>query len=100
MTIRVSKVRVKTRKVADLLQGEEIEAVLLAKAQAVADLAVSKGIRVEGVPGRIRIPVTATVTRGTKRSRARVTLDHPSGLAVESKHKLLASNIDAARDVP
>jgi hypothetical protein len=99
VTIKLSRVRVKRKKIRDLLQSDELDAVVLAKGQAVADLVVSKGIRVDGVPGRIRLPVVAKLA-STGRSRAHVILDHPSGRAVESKHKLLASNIDAARDVP
>lgn len=96
MTVRV-KVRVKSRKARDLLKSEELDVLLLTKAQAVADACVSAGIRVEGTPGRIALPVTAELASSESRSRARVTIDHPSGLAVESKHKLLATNIDAAR---
>jgi hypothetical protein len=98
--IKLSRVRVKRKVIRDLLQSDELDAVVLAKAQAVADLVVSKGVRVEGVPGRIRLPIVAKLASSGGRSRAHVILDHPSGLAVESKHKLLATNIDAARDVP
>jgi hypothetical protein len=99
MPIKVSRVRVKRKVIRDLLQSDALDAVVLAKGQAVADLVVSKGVRVEGVPGRIRLPVVAKLA-SSERSRAHVVLDHPSGLAVESKHKLLATNIDAARNVP
>jgi hypothetical protein len=100
MTIKVTRVTVKQSEVRKLLKGDALEALLGAKALAVADRVEAAGIRVEGEPGRIPLPVTVTVTRGRIRSRARVILDHPSGLSVESKHALLAGAIDAARNVP
>ncbi|MEU7972159.1 hypothetical protein AB0B48_08955 [Micromonospora sp. NPDC049089] len=98
MTIKVERVRVNRRGLRDLLRSEAMQEMLGRKALAVADAVEAAGIRVEGVPGRIALPVTVTVLAGSERARARVTLDHPSGLAVEAKHGILTSGIDAARD--
>lgn len=101
MTVRVRMI-VKSQKVTELLKGDELETLLAAKAEAVAAAAeiAADGIRIEGVPGRKSVPITSTVTRGSKRSRAVVTIDHPAGVAVEAKHAILAGAIDAARNVP
>ncbi|MFI6238341.1 hypothetical protein ACIBEF_00515 [Micromonospora sp. NPDC050795] len=98
MTIKVERVRVNRRGMRDLLRSEGMQEMLGRKALAVADVVEAAGIRVEGVPGRIALPVTVTVLAGSERARARVVLDHPSGLAVEAKHGILTSSIDAARD--
>ncbi|MEU5668950.1 hypothetical protein ABZ749_01005 [Micromonospora sp. NPDC047753] len=82
----------------NLLRSEGVQAVLVRKAEAVAEQVEAAGIRVDGVPGRIALPVTVDVAEGVERARATVTLDHPSGLAVEAKHGILTSSIDAARD--
>lgn len=97
MTIKVERVRVHRRAIRDLLRSEGVQEVLGRKALAVADEVEAAGIRVEGVPGRIALPVTVTVVAGSERARARVILDHPAGLAVEAKHGILTSSIDAAR---
>jgi hypothetical protein len=83
----------------DLLRSDGVQQMLGRKAEAVAQAVREAGIRVEGVPGRIPLPVTAIVSRGETRARALVILDHPSGRAVESKHAVLAGAIDAARTV-
>lgn len=97
MTIKVTRVRLKRRGMRELLRSEGVQAMLGRKAAAVADQVEAAGIRVDGVPGRTALPVMVDVAAGAERARARVTLDHPSGLAVEAKHGILTSSIDAAR---
>lgn len=98
MTIKVTRVKLNRRVMRDLLRSEDVQEMLGRKARAVADQVVAAGIRVEGTPGRTPLPVTVSVGAGKERARAAVILDHPSGLAVEAKHAILASSIDAARD--
>lgn len=98
MTIRVQRVRLKRREMRDLLKSEGVQGVLGRKGSAVAAEVEAAGIRVDGVPGRIPLPVTVEVSAGRGRARARVILAHPSGLAVESKHRVLGRSLDAARD--
>lgn len=100
MTIKVTRVRLDRRGMRDLLKSEGVQAMLGRKARAVADQVEAAGIRVEGIPGRIALPVTVKTSAGKGRARSRVILDHPSGLAVESKHRVLGRSLDAARDVP
>lgn len=99
MTVKVQRVRVTSAQVRQLQRSERVQAILARKGEAVAQAvrAASAGIRVEGVPGRVELPVTATLVVGRERARARVYLDHPSGIAVEAKHGVLTASIDAAR---
>lgn len=94
---RVSGVRVNDRGLQELMKGEQMQAILGAKAGAVAAEVEAAGIRVEGKPGRVDIPVTVTVRVGRTRARSRVFLDHPAGIAVEARHGVLTRAIDAAR---
>ncbi|MCG5460846.1 hypothetical protein MED01_004272 [Micromonospora sp. MED01] len=98
MSIKVTRVKLNRRGMRELLRSEAVQGVLGRKASAVAAEVEAAGIRVDGVPGRIALPVTVDVGAGTERARATVTLDHPSGLAVEAKHGILTSSIDAARN--
>lgn len=100
MSIKVGRVRLKGRGMRDLLRSEGVQQMLGRKAQAVAEQVEAAGIRVNGVPGKIALPVTVTATTGRGRARAQVILDHPAGAAVESKHAVLRRSLDAARDVP
>lgn len=86
--------------IGEILNRAETQEMLHAKGLAVADLIKSAGIRVEDIPGDIPLPVEVRTSGRGIRARTIVALDHPAGLAVESKHKLLARTIDAARDVP
>lgn len=97
MATRV-RVKLNRRGMRDLLRSEGVQAMLAGKAEAVAEQVEAAGIRVEGTPGKVALPVTVDVGAGTGRARARVILDHPAGIAVEAKHAVLASSIDAARD--
>lgn len=98
MSIKVTRVRLKRRGMRDLLRSDAVQAMLARKAEAVAEQVEAAGIRVDGEPGRIPLPVTVDVAAGSERARARVILDHPAGIAVEAKHGILTASIDAARD--
>ena len=97
--MKLTRLNVKTTGIRRLLSSPGVEADLGERALRVADEVEAAGIRVEGAPGRIDLPVTVTVATGGKRARARVILDHPAGQAVEAKHGILAASIDAAGDV-
>lgn len=99
MTVKVTRIKLNRRGMRDLLRSDDVQRDLARRAAAVAAQVEAAGIRVEGVPGRIPLPVAVDVSAGAERARARVVLDHPSGAAVEAKHGILTSSIDAARDV-
>lgn len=98
MAIKVGRIRLNRRGMRNLLRSEDVQEMLGRKAFAVAEQVEAAGIRVEGVPGRIPLPVTVSVAAGQERARASVILDHPAGIAVEAKHGILTASIDAARD--
>ncbi|MEU7771226.1 hypothetical protein AB0C44_07860 [Micromonospora taraxaci] len=98
MSIKVTRVKLNRRGMRNLLRSEGVQAVLARKAAAVAEQVEAAGIRVDGVPGKVALPVAVDVVAGVERARARVILDHPAGIAVEAKHGILTSSIDAARD--
>lgn len=99
MTVKLTRVVVRRRRLEHILKSEPMQAQLANRATAAAEQVRGAGIRVEGVPGRVDLPVTVAVSVGPSRARARVILDHPSGIAVEAKHGVLAASIDAARGV-
>lgn len=96
----ISSVRIELARngLRDVLAGPEVQAVLDAKARAVEGAARGRGIKVEGTPGETPLPVEAVSRPGGSRARAVVYINHPSGLAVESKHRLLVGSLDAARN--
>jgi hypothetical protein len=81
----------------DVLKGPEVQRLLADKARAVERAASSRGIKVQGTPGDVPLPVEVHVSSGTNRARAVVVVAHPAGLAVESKHRVLGGALDAAR---
>ncbi len=80
-----------------IMKSEGTRVLLHRKAEQVAARVRSAGILVEGVPGDVELPVRVSSDIGPTRARAQVSIDHPSGLAVEAKHRILGSSIDAAR---
>ncbi|MGC4891086.1 hypothetical protein [Micromonospora sp. DT227] len=84
--------------IGEVLRSVGVQEVLHAKGEAVAEKVRAAGIRVDGVPGDVELPVTVNTTGKGTRARTYVTLDHPSGAAVEAKHGVLTSSIDAAKD--
>lgn len=97
MTVVVKRVNVKTAKIRKLLVEPGVVADIAARGGRVKVAAEAAGVRVEGKPGRVDLPVTLQVNKKRRRARARVILDHPAGIAVEAKHGVLANAIDAAR---
>jgi len=83
--------------VAALLASPDVQRMLDDKAKAVANAARNRGIKVSGTPGVVDLPVEVVSAGNAKRARALVSIDHPSGLAVEAKHRLLVGSLDAAR---
>lgn len=79
------------------LASPEVQAMLERKARAVAQAAESRAIKVEGTPGT-PVPIEVASRSGGSRARASVYIAHPSGLAVEAKHRLLGGSLDAARN--
>lgn len=98
MSIKVTRVKLHRRGMRELLRSEGVQEMLGRKAAAVAEQVEAAGIRVDGTPGRVALPVVVEVGAGEERARAVVILDHPSGAAVEAKHGVLTGSIDAARD--
>lgn len=71
-----------------LAESDEMRRLVAEAAEKVAENVREQGIRVEGIPGDIELPVKVTVYE-TDRARASVTLAHPAGLAVQAKHGAL-----------
>ena len=97
MAIRV-RIQLNRKGVGQVLRRAETQDMLTAKGEAVAEAVRAAGIRVDGDLGDEPLPVTVKTTGRGIRARTYVNLDHPSGLAVESEHRILGSSIDAARD--
>ena len=98
MSVRLTRFRFNHRGLQQILTSQAMQDDVGDRASRMADQVEAAGIRVEGEPGRLDLPVTVTVTAGDSRARARVILDHAAGQAVEAKHGLLAAAVDAARD--
>lgn len=96
MAIRV-RIRLNRRGVGQVLRSADVQSMLHRKGEAVAEAVRAAGIRVEDEPGDIDLPVTVRTTGRGIRARTYVNLDHESGLAVEAKHGILTSSVDAAR---
>lgn len=82
--------------VQELLRSAGVRADLDRRAEAVAKAARDRRVMVEGEPGAVPLPVATESGRSGSRARAFVRIDHPSGLAVEAKHRLLVGSLDAA----
>lgn len=95
----ISSVRIELDRagVGALLKSDEVQAMLMRKAEAVASAARGRAPMVEGEPGKQKLPVTVRPAATATRARAIVEADHPAALAVESKHRLLVGSLDAAR---
>lgn len=81
----------------ELLQGEGVKQMLLRKGEAVKAAALAQGIMVGGEPGDSVLPIVVVEADEADRARVLVVNAHPAALAVEAKHRLLASSLDAAR---
>lgn len=84
--------------IGEMLSGAPIQELTHAKGEAIADAVRAAGIKVDGEPGRVDLPVEVTTSGRGTRARTMVKLAHPAGAAVEAKHGILVANIDAAQD--
>lgn len=81
-------VRLNSSGIADVAKSAAVRAEVTQLAERVADNVRAQGIRVEGEPGDVALPVeVASYT--TDRARSSVTIKHPSGQAVQAKHGAL-----------
>lgn len=85
------------RGIRDLLRSQEVRRDLERRAERAAGRVRSAGIMVNGEPGTDPLPVSVTSDIGPGRARAQVAITHPAGMAVEAKHRILGSSVDAAR---
>lgn len=86
--------------ISDLLASSGVQSDLAARAARIAQVASSRGIRVgdtTGGAGEIALPINVVDASNSTRARVLIVADHPAGLAVEAKHRLLVSSLDAAR---
>lgn len=88
MAVELVRVKLNHFGMAELLRSDGVQDAVERQADGVAVRARSRGIMVEGIPGDVALPISVVRARST-RARALVSIDHPSGLAVESKHRLL-----------
>lgn len=72
-----------------LLTSPAVQRMLNQRAEEVAQRAQSRGIMVDGDPGEVPLPIVVVDAGGRTRARSLVMIDHPSGEAVESKHRVL-----------
>lgn len=80
-----------------LLASPEVRTMVERKATQVQEAAQRQAVMVAGTPGEEALPVSVVPLHSGTRARALVSIDHPSGLAVEAKHRLLVGSLDAAR---
>lgn len=90
-----AKVKLNHAGIAALLEDGGMRGLVAEAASAIAANCEGAGIMVEGVPGRISLPVEVSITE-TDRAHGTVTLAHPSGQAVQAKHGLLTQAAAAA----
>lgn len=89
------RVTIDSKGILDVLKSAGVTAVVAAKTEQVADNVRSLGIMVDGIPGKYALPVETSMTT-TDRAHGRVTLAHPSGMAVQAKHGALTKAALAA----
>lgn len=83
----------------EILDSAKTRALLSRKALAVAAQVKAANIRVENTPGDKALPIEVRVTGTGVRARARVIINHASGVNVEAKHGILGRSLDAAKAV-
>lgn len=90
-----NKVRLDMRGLEELATNTQFKDAMREAGEAVAANVRAMGIAVDGVPGDVQLPVRVDGpddTRGFRsfdRAKVRVTITHPSGLAVQAKHGAL-----------
>ena len=88
-------VRLNSRGIEEVAKSSEMRRAIEDLAERVAANVRDQGVRVEGTPGDIALPVEVSVYE-TDRARASVTIKHPSGLAVQAKRGVLTRAASAA----
>ena len=83
-----SKVRRNSRGIEQVAKSREVRDEVNKLAERVADAVRAQGIRVEGEPGDVALPVEVR-EQTTDRARAQVAITHPAGKAVQAKHGAL-----------
>ena len=89
MVRRSVHIQVDKRGVAEVAKSPEMKALIHDLAEEVAQNVRDLGIMVNGVPGTDELPVKVTDST-TDRAVSRVSITHPSGLAVQAKHGALS----------
>lgn len=79
----------------EVAKSPEMKALIHDLAEEVADNVRGLGIMVDGEPGKYELPVKVTDST-TDRAVSRVSITHPSGLAVQGKHGALSKAASAA----
>lgn len=78
--------------IAELLKLPGVQADLHARADRVRQVADAAGQQTSDGP----LPIVVDSQTGRKRARAAVIANHPAGIAIELKHRLLGRSLDAA----
>lgn len=81
-------VKLNSRGIEDIAKSPEMRRAITDLAERVAENARSQGVRVEGEPGDVALPVEVS-SYVTDRARSSVILAHPAGLAVQAKRGTL-----------
>lgn len=96
----MNRVKLDLRGLEEVAKSREVRAAVHDAAQTVAENVEAQGIKVQGVPGDIALPVKVydDTTDGMRVNRAvsRVVLAHAAGLSVQSKHGALSKAASAA----
>lgn len=87
------RVQLNSPGIRSLLSSPATQTMVETVAGEVAARAAGQGVMVEGDPGTVPVPITVTPAGTAGRARAWVVLDHPSGVAVEAKHRLLVGSL-------
>ena len=82
------KVRRHSPGIAQVAKSREVRDAVNQLAERLADAVRAQGIRVEGEPGDVALPVEVH-EQTTDRARAQVAITHPSGKAVQAKRGAL-----------
>lgn len=90
-----ARIQIDRRGIGEVAKSPEMKALIHDLAEEVAENVRQLGIRVEGVPGNIELPVKVTDST-TDRAVSRVSINHASGLAVQAKHGALSKAASAA----
>jgi hypothetical protein len=72
-----------------LLTDPQMRKAMEEMAEEVARRARGRGIMVDGEPGEVPLPIAVVPAHGRTRARALVVIDHPAGVAVEAKDRVL-----------